>query len=54
VLRAIEQGARETRKLSGEGPTSYLTTMGRMLQVNQAAQAAPGPAQRPASSIVLP
>lgn len=55
VLRAIEQGARETRK-HDDSPTAYLTLIGRLLQVNRAAQAeasAEG-AQKPPSSILLP
>lgn len=37
VLRAIEAGARETRKYAGEaGDTAYLTLMGRLLHVNRA------------------
>ena len=56
VLRAIEQGARETRLALDEGPTSYLALAARLLQVNRAAQtggAAESPA-RPTGSIVLP
>lgn len=37
VLRAIEQGARETGKTGG-GDTAYLTLMSRLLQVNRAAR----------------
>jgi hypothetical protein len=54
VLRAIEQGARDARK-QDDSPTAYLTLIGRLLQVNRAAQsvAAEAPA-KPASSILLP
>jgi hypothetical protein len=56
ALRAIEQGAREARKAAGGDATTYLTLMGRLLQVNQAApkSALGGQAPRPASPIVLP
>jgi hypothetical protein len=54
VLRAIEQGARDARK-QDDSPTAYLTLIGRLLQVNRAAQAeaAEGP-PKPVSSILLP
>lgn len=49
VLRSIEQGAREIRKVS-PGETAYLDLVGRLLQVNRATEAAaPG-----ASSLILP
>ena len=51
VLRAIEQGAREIRKVS-PGETAYLDLVGRLLQVNRATDA---PAAQPAaSSLILP
>jgi hypothetical protein len=56
VLRSIEQGARETRTIDGSGETAYLALMGRLLQVNRAAQQAGGPAtsEKPASPLILP
>jgi hypothetical protein len=66
VLRAIEQGARETRALAGSADaTAYLGLVGRLLQVNRAAPLAPAPADpasggqartasKAAPSIVLP
>jgi hypothetical protein len=55
TLRAIEQGARETRKTDAS-PTAYLTLIGRLLHANRLAQQAGGtPATaKPASSIVIP
>jgi hypothetical protein len=50
VLRAVEKGARETRKIA-PGDTSYLTLMSRLLQQNRAA-AAPAPA--PPGSLIIP
>ena len=51
VLRSIEQGAREIRKVS-PGETAYLDLVGRLLQVDRAAEA---PAAPPAaSSLILP
>jgi hypothetical protein len=54
TLRAIEQGARDTAKAMGDdAPTSYLTLVGRLLQVNRAAEpGAPPPPTGPA--IILP
>lgn len=58
VLRAIELGAREIRKATdvpraeSRGNTAYLELMGRLLQVNRAAEAAAAPAA--ASSLILP
>ena len=50
VLRAIEKGARETRKRE-PGDTSYLTLMARLLQRNRtAAPSAPAPP----SSLIIP
>jgi hypothetical protein len=54
TLRAIEQGARETRG-GNPNPTAYLELMARLLQVSRAAQAsADQGSSRPASTIVLP
>lgn len=50
VLRAIEKGARETRKVE-PGETSYLTLMARLLQRNRAGSEPP-PAER--SSLIIP
>jgi hypothetical protein len=52
VLRAIEQGARESRERS----TSYLELMGRLLQVNRAARPAGAPGTKPAppASVIIP
>ena len=50
VLRAIEQGARDTRKVE-PGDTSYLTLMARLLQRNRAG-AQPPPADR--GSLIIP
>jgi hypothetical protein len=49
VLRAIEKGARETRRLEG-GDTAYLTVMARLLHRNRAA--APSPSAQPGSLII--
>jgi hypothetical protein len=55
VLRAIEQGARETRKHSGGASDAYLTLMGRLLQVNRINRSGDAAAGEPAApSIVLP
>ena len=51
VLRSIEQGAREVRKVS-PGETAYLDLVGRLLQVNRAAEAPAAP--QAASSLILP
>jgi len=51
VLRAIEKGARETRKVE-PGDASYLTLMARLLQRNRTgAQPSPEP---PRSSLIIP
>ncbi len=50
VLRAIEKGARETRKIEA-GDTAYLTLMARLLQRNRAG-AQPPPADR--GSLIIP
>lgn len=52
VLRAIEKGARETRR-AAPGDTAYLSLMNRLLQVNAAA-APPPDEQKAGSSIILP
>lgn len=59
VLRAIELGAREIRKVtplpraeSRGGDTAYLELVGRLLQVNRAAEASA--AQPAARSLILP
>ena len=52
VLRAIEQGARETQKASGRGENAYLGLMARLLEVNRAGQQQAAP--EPARSIILP
>jgi hypothetical protein len=52
VLRAIEQGARETQKASGGGENAYLGLMARLLEVNRARQQA-GPTE-PARTIIIP
>lgn len=54
ALRAIEQGARDARKLE-PGPTAYLTLIARLLQASRAAQPSAAPSEpRAGSSIVLP
>lgn len=50
VLRAIEKGARETRKAE-PGDSAYLTLMARLLQRNRVA---PSPEQERASSLIIP
>jgi hypothetical protein len=47
VLRAIEQGARETRKQPGASDTAYLTLVGRLLQVGREGPSPPA-AEAPA------
>ena len=58
VLRAIEQGARETRKATGGDAASYLVLISRLLQVTQGAPTGAGDASQPArpaaGTIVLP
>ena len=58
VLRAIEQGARETRKATGGDAASYLVLISRLLQVTQGAPTgaddASQPARPAAGTIVLP
>ena len=52
TLRAMEQGARETRKVA-EGDAAYLQLVARLLQVNTLAQV-PKAEQKPASSLIIP
>ena len=54
VLRAIEDGAKHTRRAHGvaEGDTSYLALMGRLLQVRKATP--PSEPSAPQSSLILP
>jgi hypothetical protein len=54
TLRAIEQGARDTRKHAEGGDTAYLQLMVRLLQLNRAAQSEAGAPARPTSSLILP
>ncbi len=51
VLRAIEQGAQEIRKVR-PGDTAYLDLVARLLQVNRATEAAAAPGA--SSSLILP
>jgi hypothetical protein len=52
VLRAIEKGARETRKVE-PGDASYLTVMARLLQRNRTPGAqAPSPSEQ--RSLIIP
>ena len=53
VLRAIEQGARDTRTRVESTPDAYLSLIARLLQVNRMAQSGRS-AERPTSAIVLP
>jgi hypothetical protein len=50
VLRAIEKGARETRKTE-PGDASYLTLMARLLQRNPGGARAPA---EPTRSLIIP
>lgn len=50
VLRAIEKGARETRKIE-PGDASYLTLMARLLQRNRIGEKPPA---EPARSLIIP
>jgi hypothetical protein len=54
TLRAIEQGARETRKRTDEGEAAYLQVMARLLQMNRSAQSESGGTSPRASSLILP
>ena len=55
VLRAVEHGARETRKVAEGGDTAYLSLIGRLLQVNLAArQQGAAEEGRAPSSLILP
>jgi hypothetical protein len=50
VLRAIEKGARETRKIE-PGDASYLTLMARLLQRNRGGAQPP---EEPTRSLIIP
>jgi hypothetical protein len=52
TLRAIERGARETRKQSGED-TAYIALVARLLHVRRSQPGADEP-DKPASSLILP
>ena len=55
VLRAIERGARETRRQADGASDAYLSLLGRLLQVNRMNQAAgESRTESTAPSIVLP
>lgn len=54
VLRAIEQGAREVRKIAEGGDTAYLSLVGRLLQVNLAAGNQASRDEARPSSLILP
>jgi hypothetical protein len=59
VLRAIEQGARETRHVAPDGDVSYLTLVSRLLRQGGPAADADAPAEgagtdRGGSSLILP
>jgi len=54
AMRAIEAGARETRRLTGgTAETAYLDLISRLLQQNRLAEAEAAP-QKPASSLIIP
>ena len=53
VLRAIEKGARETAKIAGEGVTSYLALMARLLQQSKGAEPKEA-AEKSTSSLIIP
>jgi hypothetical protein len=53
VLRAIEKGARETRKAADGAETAYLTLIGRLLRENRASDAGSAP-EKPGSSLIIP
>ncbi len=53
VLRAVERGARDTRKSAGDADTAYLTLMSRLLQQQLAGKAAE-PAPTAGSSLIIP
>jgi hypothetical protein len=55
ALRAIEQGARETRRVAGEDERAYLALVGRLLPANRAQERSPGaPQGAQPGSIILP
>jgi hypothetical protein len=53
VLRAIEEGARETRRATSGDETAYLALVGRLLQVRKATHPTEASAAQP-SSLILP
>jgi hypothetical protein len=53
VLRAVEQGARETRG-SGGGDTAYLALIGRLLRISAGGGDAAQTPAKPTSSLILP
>ena len=58
VLRAVERGARDTRKTAGGSDTAYLTLMSRLLQQHTAQKDTAGRAAEPqpasGSSLIIP
>jgi len=52
-LRAIEEGARDTRRTTGGGETTYIALVGRLLQVRKGARPAE-PGTQPPSSLIIP
>lgn len=54
VLRAIEKGARETRRTTGGGETAYLEVMARLLQQNRRTETEDPPTQAPGPSLIIP
>jgi len=55
TLRAIEQGARETRKVAGPDPDAYLALVGRLLHVHPGADSGSrSPTAGQPGSIILP
>ena len=53
VLRAIEEGARDTQRATSGGETAYLALVGRLLQVRKGARPTEAAAAS-ASSLILP
>jgi len=53
ALRAIEKGARETRKIADAGDTSYLSLMARLLQQSPSAEPQES-RDKPSSSLIIP
>jgi hypothetical protein len=54
TLRAIEQGARDTRKKGDGGDSSYGSLMGRLLQVRKAQATGPKEPEKAPSPLILP